>query len=163
MTVRPAEEAEIDQLATIWLDGWTDAHARVVPGALKRLRTLESFRDRLRAGLATVRVAGPLGAPVGFHMLKGDELFQLYVSAQARGTGVAAALLADAEACLRARGVERAWLGCAIGNDRAARFYEKCGWRRVGNVVERLETTSGEFPLEVWRYEKSLAMESPAL
>jgi GNAT superfamily N-acetyltransferase len=89
-------------------------------------------------------------------MLKGDELYQLYVSALARGTGVAAALIADAEARLRAGGVQLAWLGCAIGNDRAARFYEKSGWHRVGTVVERLETSSGEFPLEVWRYEKSL-------
>jgi GNAT superfamily N-acetyltransferase len=89
-------------------------------------------------------------------MLKGDELYQLYVSAQARGTGVAAALIADAEARLRAGGVQTAWLGCAIGNDRAARFYEKSGWHRAGTVVERLETSSGEFPLEVWRYEKSL-------
>lgn len=156
MDVRAAEESDVVHLATIWFDGWTDAHARIVPAALKRLRTLESFRSRLLAGLANVRVVGPPGVPVGFHMLKGDELYQLYVSAQARGTGVAASLIADAEAHLREGGVHTAWLGCAIGNDRAARFYEKCGWLRVGNVVERLETSTGEFALEVWRYEKRL-------
>ena len=124
MDIRDAEEHEVEPLAKIWFDGWTDAHARIVPAELKRVRTLESFTERMRAALATVRVAGPSGAPVGFHMLKDDELYQLYVSAQSRGLGVAAALIGDAEAQLARAGVETAWLACAIGNDRAARFYE---------------------------------------
>ena len=156
MLVRAAEEGEIDHLSTLWRDGWNDAHAEIVPAELTRLRTLESFRSRLQAALPTVRVAGPLGAPVGFYMVKGDELYQFYVAAPSRGAGVAAALMADAEVRLYEAGVRTAWLGCAIGNLRAARFYEKCGWRRVATVVERLETSAGEFPLEVWRYEKSL-------
>ncbi|HXV64473.1 MAG TPA: GNAT family N-acetyltransferase [Vicinamibacteria bacterium] len=82
-----------------------------------------------------MRVVGPVGAPVGFCVVKGDELYQLYVSAQSRGAGVAAALIADAEARLVEDGVERAWLACAIGNERAARFYEKSGWHRVGTMM----------------------------
>ena len=154
MDIRDAEEHEVEPLAKIWFDGWTDAHARIVPAELKRVRTLESFTERMRAALATVRVAGPSGAPVGFHMLKDDELYQLYVAAQSRGLGVAAALIADAEAQLARAGVETAWLACAIGNDRAARFYEKSGWRRVGNMINPLETPDGMLDLEVWRYEK---------
>jgi GNAT superfamily N-acetyltransferase len=155
--VRAAEEAEIGRLARIWYDGWQDAHAAIMPAELKRLRTLESFRERLQAGLADVRAAGPVGAPVGFCILKHDELYQLYVSAAARSTGVAAALVADAEARLAGAGVETAWLACAIGNDRAARFYEKCGWRRAGVVVYQADLASGTMPLEVWRYEKRLS------
>ena len=154
MSVRDAEEQEIDALAKIWYDGWKDAHAEILPDELKRIRTLESFRERMRAALATVRVAGPPGAPVGFHMLKDDELYQLYVSAEARGSGVAAALIADAEAQLANAGFQTAWLACAIGNDRAARFYEKSGWRRVDNMINPLETPDGVLNLEVWRYEK---------
>lgn len=160
MNVRRPEPTEIDQLARIWYDGWQDAHAEILPAELARVRTLESFRDRLAAALPSVRVAGPPGAPVGFCMLKGDELNQLYVSAPARGTGVAAALVADAEGRLRADGVETAWLGCAIGNQRAARFYEKCGWHRAATVVVELDTTEGTFPLEVWRYEKRLGVDA---
>jgi hypothetical protein len=52
--------------------------------------------------------------------------------------------------------METAWLGCAIGNERAARFYEKCGWHRARTMVSDLETTSGILRLEVWRYEKRL-------
>src|SRR5262245_48212894 len=154
MNIRPAQESELDHLAQLWYDGWQDAHAEVVPAELKRRRTLEDFRRRLQTALPVLRVAGPPGSPAGFHWVKEDELYQLYVSAQARGRGIAAALIADAEERLRAAGVRMAWLGCAIGNNRAARFYEKCGWRLAGNVVERLETPQGVFPLEVWRYEK---------
>jgi ribosomal protein S18 acetylase RimI-like enzyme len=99
---------------------------------------------------------GPFGSPVGFCIVKGAELYQLFVSAQSRGSGIAAALIADAESRLSESGVEIAWLACAIGNERAARFYEKCGWRRVGTMVDQLEALNGTFPLEVWRYEKPL-------
>jgi hypothetical protein len=51
MNVRPAEESEIEQLADVWYQGWQDAHAQILPAELKRIRTLESFRDRLHAAL----------------------------------------------------------------------------------------------------------------
>jgi ribosomal protein S18 acetylase RimI-like enzyme len=159
MAVRAAEEREIGKLAQIWYDGWHEAHRKIVPEELTRLRTLESFRDRLRAALPRLRVIGPPGEPVGFCMVQGDELYQLYVSSQARGSGIAPALVADAEARLAEHGVATAWLACAIGNERAARFYEKCGWRRAGNMINHAETSDGPFPLEVWRYEKSLSVD----
>jgi ribosomal protein S18 acetylase RimI-like enzyme len=156
MDVRDAESAEVDRLASLWYDGWRDAHEKILPAELARHRTLESFKDRLKAALPSVRVVGAPGEPIGFHMVKDDELYQLYVSAAARGSGAAAALIADAEAHLSNAGVETAWLACAIGNERAARFYEKHGWRRTGTMINRLETPAGEFPLEVWRYDKHL-------
>lgn len=110
----------------------------------------------MAAGLSNVRVVGPVGAPLGFSMLKGDELNQLYVLAEARGAGVAAALIADAEKRLAASAVETAWLACGIGNDRAARFYEKSGWRMARTFTSELETPDGIFKLDVWRYEKEL-------
>ena len=131
MTVRPAAEAEIDHLARLWHEGWHDAHASLAPPDLVRARTLERFRERMAAALADTFVIGPPGAPSGFHMLRGDELYQFYVARAARGSGVAAALIADAEARLAERGVTTAWLACGVGNDRAARFYEKCGWVRA--------------------------------
>jgi GNAT superfamily N-acetyltransferase len=106
--------------------------------------------------LPNICVVGPAGAPLGFCALKGDELYQLFVSREAHGSGVAAALIADAEARLARRGVETAWLACAIGNHRAARFYEKSGWRLTRSFVALSETSNGPFPVEHWRFEKRL-------
>jgi GNAT superfamily N-acetyltransferase len=156
INVRAAEESELDQLAQIWFDAWNDAHAQLVPAELVRLRTFENFRDRLEKMLPVVRVAGPTGEPVGFCVVRDDELYELFVAAHARGTGAAAALVADAEIQLARNGIATAWLACVIGNDRAARFYEKCGWRRTGTIRNDAETANGTFPLEVWRYEKTL-------
>jgi GNAT superfamily N-acetyltransferase len=155
--VRSADAAEIEHLARLWYDGWHRTHAPLVPPELIRLRTIESFRERLQAALPNVRVSGPLGAPIGFYGLKGDELHLLFVSPEAHGSGVAAALIADAEAMLAEHGVEMAWLACAVGNNRAARFYEKSGWRLAGTFLNSAETSSGPFSLEAWRYEKRLA------
>ena len=156
MDVRQADPTETESLAKLWYDGWQDAHAGVLPAELAKLRTLQSFNERLQAGLSDVRVMGAPGTPVGLCMIKKDELNQLYVSASARGTGVAALLLADGEARIRSNGIQRAWLACAIGNERAARFYEKNGWGRVGDEMISLETPEGMFPLKIWRYEKEI-------
>lgn len=157
MDVRKPEESEIGPLAQLWYDGWQDGHAAVVPAALKRLRTLQNFRERMRDALPATRVIGPRGGPLGFCTIKADELYQLYVSSAARGTNVATDLIEDGEARLRDEGVKTAWLSCAIGNDRAARFYEKRGWRRVGTMTNVLDTIEGKFELVTWRYEKALA------
>ncbi len=156
MDVRNAEPAELDRLARLWHDAWRDAHAEILPPALVKIRTLENFRERLARALPETRVVGPLGRPLGLCWVKDDELYQLFVATEARGTGVAAALVADAERTLAARGVRTAWLACAIGNHRAARFYEKCGWRLARTMVNELEVPGGTFELEVWRYEKTL-------
>jgi GNAT superfamily N-acetyltransferase len=154
--VRPAEQTELHELAALWHEAWHDAHAQIVPTELTRLRPVEHFRQRIEAALVDARVIGPVGAPLGLCVIKGAELYQLFVAQAARGTGVAAALIDEAEARLARQGVETVWLACAIGNVRAARFYEKRGWRRMGTMVNAAETASGKFLLEVWRYEKSL-------
>jgi GNAT superfamily N-acetyltransferase len=154
MSIRNPLPSEIEPLAQLWLAGWRDAHLEIVPPELEKHRDIDNLRRRMGEGLANVRVAGPEGDPLGFYMLKDDELYQFYVSARARGTGVAATLMADAEAMLASRGLETAWLACAVGNNRAARFYEKSGWSRVRTETSRLHTPDGEIPVDVWRYEK---------
>ena len=156
--IRDALPAEADYLAELWFSGWQDAHANILPLKLAQLRTLASFREHMREHLPDIRVAESDSDPLGFVMFKGDELYQFYVGAAARGTGVAAELMQDAEAVMKARGVDTAWLACAIGNDRAARFYAKRGWQHVGNTVLDLPMPDGSvFRLEVWRFEKRLA------
>lgn len=158
MQVRSADADEIDHLARLWYDVWHETHAPLAPLEVTRLRTPASFRDRLQAVLPDIYVVGPVRAPLGFCALRGEELYQLFVSSGARGSGVAAALIADAEARLAQCGVEIAWLACAVGNYRAARFYEKSGWHMAGTFVIPAETSRGPFPMEQWRYEKRLTL-----
>jgi len=156
MEIRNARAGEVGALAQLWHDAWHDAHAQIVPAELTRIRTLEDFTTRLRHALPRTRVAGMPGRPDGFCIVKGDELDHLFVASRARGSGAAAALLADAEAGIAEAGMSLAWLACAIGNHRAARFYEKHGWRRAGVFVHHPETPDGKLTMEARRYEKRL-------
>jgi len=106
--------------------------------------------------LPRVRVVEADHQAVGFCITRDTELYQLYVSRQSRGSGAAVALITDAERRLLADGVKTVWLACAIGNDRAAKFYERNAWQRVGTMINLAKTTDGTFPLEVWRYERLL-------
>lgn len=154
MVVRPANPSELDHLAQLWHQGWHDGHAHIAPAGLVQARTQERFRERLAAALPDTFVVGPPGAPDGFFMLKDDELYQFYVARAARGSGTANILMEAAEAELAHRGVTTPWLACGIGNDRAARFYEKRGWVNARRMTNRLETPEGVFEIEVWRFER---------
>lgn len=156
MEIRNAIDTEINELAKLWYEEWKGSHIELLPADLVRYRTPESFRERMEEHLANTRVCGPVGDPLGFAITKQDEVYQLYVSAGARGKGVAQALIADAEYRLAARGVETAWLACAIGNERAARFYEKTGWTRKGVVANEIVLPDRTYDLDIWRYEKDL-------
>jgi hypothetical protein len=92
ISVRPAEAAELDQLARLWHDAWRDAHEKLAAPEVTRARTLENFRERLAAILPDVRVAGAAGSALGLCIIKDDELYQLFVAREARGSGVAAAV-----------------------------------------------------------------------
>ena len=85
-----------------------------------------------------------------------DELHQIFTSPAARGTGTAQALIADAEARVAAAGHPKIWLDAAIGNDRARRFYEKCGWTMRGEEIVDLFTQEGPLPTRLWVFEKAV-------
>jgi GNAT superfamily N-acetyltransferase len=156
MEVRRAQPDEIDALAQIWFDGWHDAHDELVPREFAQERTLESFRERLPRVLTDLRTLGEPGEPLGLSITKDDELNQFYVAAESRGKGIAKWLIGEVEQRLAAGGVKTAWLACAIGNNRAARFYEKSGWYLARTFTHKAETASGPFEIDVWRYEKEL-------
>lgn len=157
MKVRTANVEELEALANIWHDGWQDAHAELLPAELARERTLENFRERLPRHLSDLRTLGEPGEPLGLSITKDDELNQFYVAAEWRGKGVAKRLIDEVEQRLAANGVRIAWLACAIGNTRAARFYEKSGWHLERTFKHKLETADGPFEFDVWRYEKDLS------
>ena len=134
-SIRPATSADMAAVADLWHEGWHDGHAGHVPDGLTALRTLEAFHERTprRVADTTVAVDGT-GGLLGFVMVVGDEVEQVFVARSARGTGVAAALLAEAERQVAASGHGEAWLAVVAGNERARRFYERCGWHDGGDL-----------------------------
>lgn len=156
MTPRPADPTDIGPLACLWYDGWQEAHLEHVPAELTAKRTLESFGNRLIGFGEGLRVAGPVGEPLGFCAIRDDELDQLFVAPQTRGSGLAINLLADGERRLAEQGIARAHLLCVIQNQRAIRFYERQGWLNMGVFYEAVQTDDGPFRFDLLRFEKDL-------
>ncbi|WWD00186.1 hypothetical protein V866_007095 [Kwoniella sp. B9012] len=63
------------------------------------------------------------------------ELQRIYLSYVAHGTGLATELITTAEDKARQMGFESIWLGAWEDNQRAKRFYNKMGYKEVGEHV----------------------------
>jgi ribosomal protein S18 acetylase RimI-like enzyme len=155
LVLRPAVDADSEPIALLWHAGWRDGHLGHVPDALLAHRDEDSFRERVPARLPHTTVAEVDGRVVGFVTVLGDELEQVYVAADARGTGVAGRLMEHGERVVAAEH-EVAWLAVASGNARARRFYERSGWRDTGEIDYEAETADGTFLVPCQRYEKSV-------
>ncbi|WP_433306782.1 GNAT family N-acetyltransferase [Actinoplanes sp. CA-030573] len=132
VTLRRARAADAPAVASIWAAGWRDGHLGQVPEELVAARTPESFAARAAGRVADTTVAEQGDTVAGFVMVRGDEVEQVYVGARHRGSGVAAALLAEAERRVAGSGHPVAWLAVVPGNARARRFYERSGWTDDG-------------------------------
>lgn len=129
-------------VADLWHEGWHDGHAGHVPEGLTAARTLAAFHERTPSRVAdtTVAVDGS-GRLLGFVMVADDEVEQVFVGRDARGTGLAQLLLLEAERQVAAAGHVEAWLAVVTGNARARAFYEKQGWSDSGDLP--YEVTAG--------------------
>jgi GNAT superfamily N-acetyltransferase len=159
--LRGASSDDVEAVASIWRDGWPDGHLGNVPDELVAARTAESFSSRAaqRVGDTVVAVVG--GAVAGFVMVVDDEVEQVYVSSRHRGTGVAAALLGEAERRVRTNGHERAWLAVVAGNARARRFYERMGWTDEGAFDYPAANSGSTVPVPCQRYVRRLDAAGP--
>ncbi|NNE51670.1 MAG: GNAT family N-acetyltransferase [Sulfitobacter sp.] len=153
MRIERARQDDLAEVAALWHAGWHQAHADIVPPALVASRQPAEFEARAAKRLSATWVARAGGGLAGFYMLEGDELYQFYVDARFQGRGVAGSMMAAVERDLTGR---VAWLACSVGNDRAARFYEKAGWRREAEEVYPVESAEGTQEVIAWRFEKDL-------
>lgn len=151
LTIRPAAASDAPRLSAFAADAFADTFgadntpddmAHYLAGAFTPERQTAEIADadgvvllaevagteelvgyaHLVGGPAPAAVSGP--API--------ELSRLYVARPWHGRGVAAALMDAALGAARARGARTVWLGVWERNARAARFYEKFGFARVG-------------------------------
>ena len=154
--LRRAASDDIGTVARIWHVGWMDGHLGHVPAELLPYRNEAQFVSRARMRIGDMWVAVASGETVGFVVVKGDEVEQIFVARSARGTGVAAMLLRKAEDEIRAAGHRRAWLAVVAGNQRARSFYSRLGWRDSGPMSYVAETEAGPFVIPTHRYEVDL-------
>ena len=154
--LRPATTTDVDVIARVWHRGWFDGHLGHVPDGLSAFRTFTEFRRRAAARVLATTVGVIGDRVVGFVIVTGDEVEQIYVAGPARGTGLADDLLAHAEAVI-ADGHETAWLAVVAGNRRARRFYERNGWVDGGGIEYPAEVTDGNFLVPSRRYEKNVS------
>jgi GNAT superfamily N-acetyltransferase len=154
VTVRPATADDAEAIAVLWHAGWRDGHLGHVPAPLVAHRTPETFRARVPGRIAdsAVAVAGP--EVMGFVTVRGAEIEQLYVRADARGSDVAGALLRHGERLVASGGHSPAWLAVVPGNARARRFYERNGWLDRGPFEYQAEVEGRTFAVPCRRYEK---------
>jgi DNA/RNA-binding domain of Phe-tRNA-synthetase-like protein/L-amino acid N-acyltransferase YncA len=156
VAIRSAVPEDAEDVAGIWRHGWRDGHLGLVPQELVEARTEESFLTRAADRVADTTVATVGAAVAGFIMVVGDEVEQVYVAALHRGTGVADALMAEAERQVRANGHATAWLAVVDGNARARAFYERAGWRDEGPFDYTAATEGGPIEVPCRRYTKAL-------
>jgi len=156
-SIRPGGDADMAAVADLWHEGWHDAHAGHVPEGLTAARTLEAFHERTPTRVADTTVAvSDSGGLLGFVMVVDDEVEQVFVGRDARGTGLAPLLLAEAERLVAAAGHVSAWLAVVEGNARARAFYEKQGWTDSGELPYEVTAGGERFVSPCRRYVKSV-------
>ena len=155
VTIRKAKDTDIQQLAEVWNKSWHAGHGHLDPIAAK-FRDLPYFEARIGSGLARMIVAEEDGKIVGFSGWEGDGIGQVFIAPSHFGKDVAPRLLATVEAVLKAEGHGRIWLHCAVGNDRARRFYEKNGWYVARVFDDEIGTREGPRPMRAWHMEKDI-------
>jgi ribosomal protein S18 acetylase RimI-like enzyme len=143
VTLRAARPDDASDIAAVWQAAWHDGHRGRVPEALIQARDTAYFAERTRDLLDRVTVAIDGDQLLGVLIVKGDELQQLMVSAAARGRGVGALLLTEAERQVAGAGHDEIWLAVVPGNATARRFYEAHGWVDHGEETYDAVTLSG--------------------
>jgi len=140
--VRDYRDEDCEAAIALWWRAWQAALPEIDFSA-----RLEWWRERWASELVpnnTIRIAERDGLIAGFIVIEPNSgyLDQIVVAPELWGTGVADALLADAKR-LAPGGIT---LEVNQENARAIRFYERAGFERTGEGVNRLSGRS------TWRY-----------
>jgi GNAT superfamily N-acetyltransferase len=155
--IRRATTADRSKIARAYHAFWHETHAHLESFAIAADRNLAFFEKRL----ANTRIAPRLthaadGSAPGFVIWDRYWVRSLFLAPTARGGGLGARLLAEAEHHIAARGHKRVALICIVGNHRARTFYERHGYRVARLHSSLVKTSSGEVVVKGWLMQKHL-------
>ncbi|MGG5810405.1 GNAT family N-acetyltransferase [Falsiroseomonas sp. CW058] len=156
--IRPGRDEDAEGFIALIGACWSEYPGCVldVDGEVPELRALATH---FRAAGGALWAAGEGGRVVGMaatrpmHQDRAWEVCKVYVAKEARGSGLAHALLGAVEGHARAAGAERLVLWTDTRFDAAHRFYEKRGFVRQGSI-RILDDLSNSLE---FRYAKPLA------
>ena len=154
-TIRLADDGDAELLADLGRRTFDETFAASnksedMDDYLKTAFAIDRIVDELRQEETTFFIADALTKPVGFAKFESARppecvtgpspvrLHKLYVTADAIGTGVGAALMRFGIDWAMGTGYESMWLGVWEHNHRARAFYERWGFRPVGTETFRL-------------------------
>ncbi len=150
--LRAGRDSDAAGFITLIRDCWAEYPGCVfdLDGELPELRALASHFAEQDGALWVAEEAGTVVGMAAVHPLPGTpdwEICRVYVAASQRGTGIAATLMATAEAHARAAGAEVIRLWSDTRFTRAHTFYAKLGYVRQGPIrVLNDLSNSLEFP-----------------
>lgn len=150
--IRDATEADIARIADIKVRNWADTYGPLIPAAvLARFvdpgRSASELRSLLGSpGILLLVGESPTGDVTGFalaYLTRRPEpwLESLHVLRGERGRGLGTFLLRATAERVLAAGHQSMALGVIVGNDSAARFYERLGAINTG--VEPVDFAEG--------------------
>jgi ribosomal protein S18 acetylase RimI-like enzyme len=168
LVVRPAEPAELLDVARVRVSSWRTAYAGLVPdhvlAAIGEPAAMARWAERIAASTGTgLLVAVRDDRVVGFSAYGAErsdlapavagrgEVYALYVHPDAWGVGAGHALMTATVDALRGRGHDAASLWVLTGNARGIAFYERQGFASTGEV-----TASGIDALPEARYARRI-------
>lgn len=145
--VRWAEAGDAAAIARVHVESWRATYRGLLPdevlAALDVPQRTREWRERLREGSFPTLIAERGGEVLGFCTLAMPardaeepdtvaEIPALYLDPRHQREGIGSRLLEAALAEMRARGFREAMLWMLAGNEGAARFYARTGWRDDG-------------------------------
>lgn len=143
MSVREAALEDADDIDRVHVQAWQRAYGDflapddLVGARIPQEDRVASWRERIADADVQTWVYDVDGFVAGFASAGDGHLWALYVDPAAQGAGVGTALLAHAEAALRAEGAQAATLSVFSANEHGRRFYESRGWELVGPSEEQ--------------------------
>lgn len=173
VVVREALIEDAAELGRMHVESWRWAYAGLLPAEVlaglsvaertARWREILASAERSVTFVATgpdvvgFASAGPARPDAGGPAV--GELYGIYLAEHVAGIGIGRMLQDEAQGWLRAQGFTEARLWVLRDNQRARRFYERCGWRTDG--AEKLERRPEGFLLDQVRYRRDLPDPTP--